>query len=62
MDNIVREFLILEVPMQPLCSEDCAGIDIPAHVKAPEDFGAVDPRLAPLMKLKGALPEGTPRS
>ena len=58
LDDIVREQLILEVPMQPLCAEDCPGIEIPAHVKGPDDFGGpagVDPRLAPLMQLKGAI-------
>lgn len=54
LDSIIREYLILEMPMQPLCSESCQGIPIPAHVKPPADFGkeAVDPRLAALKNVK----------
>ena len=53
LDNFVREQLLLEVPMQPLCREDCPGIPIPEHIKPPADFGRdeVDPRLRPLMNL-----------
>lgn len=57
LDEVVRDFLILALPMQPLCRPDCPGIEIPEHVRPPADFGApeagVDPRLAPLLKLKG---------
>jgi uncharacterized protein len=56
LDPLIRELIVLEEPMQPLCSPDCAGIPIPDGVKPPADFGreegVVDPRLAPLMKLK----------
>jgi uncharacterized protein len=57
LDDIVREHLILEVPMQPLCAADCAGIPIPEHVRPPADFGqdAPDPRLEPLERLKAKL-------
>ena len=44
--------------MQPLCRPDCAGIQIPAHVRPrDEDFGGSgrDPRLAPLEQLKNKL-------
>ncbi|MFW6067577.1 MAG: YceD family protein [Myxococcota bacterium] len=52
LDSLVREHILLECPMQPLCAETCAGIDIPKHVRPPsEDEEPVDPRLAPLMKL-----------
>jgi uncharacterized protein len=57
--ELIREHLVLECPMQPLCSEGCAGIEVPPHVRPPEDFDSgpegVDPRLAPLMKIKGKL-------
>jgi len=62
LDALVREHLILEVPMQPLCRDDCGGIEIPEHVRPPADFGeeqdadGVDPRLAPLKELSGKLP------
>ena len=56
LDPIVREHLILEVPMQPLCAEDCSGIPIPDHVRPPADFGKeADPRLAPLEQLAAKL-------
>jgi uncharacterized metal-binding protein YceD (DUF177 family) len=58
LDDVVRESLILEVPMKPLCSETCTGIEIPAHVRPPADFGVTDARLEPLMKLRQALPDG----
>jgi uncharacterized protein len=58
LDELVREHLVLECPMQPLCSDECPGIQIPDHVRPPsEDFGGrgVDPRLAPLQQLRGKL-------
>ena len=58
LDTMVREHLLLEVPMKPLCSESCKGIAIPEHLRAPEDtFGpsAIDARLAPLAKLKDEI-------
>jgi len=39
LDELVREQIILEVPMQPLCKEDCPGIAVPPHVRPPADFG-----------------------
>jgi uncharacterized protein len=58
LDDIVREHLLLEVPIQPLCSEHCPGIPVPAAVAGPADLrghetDGVDPRLAPLLKLVG---------
>lgn len=38
LDGLVREVLLLEVPMQPLCKPDCAGIPVPEHLRAPADF------------------------
>jgi uncharacterized protein len=58
LDELVREHLLLECPMQPLCSPDCRGIPIPERVRPPsEDFGAsgIDPRLRPLQQLRGKL-------
>ena len=58
LDSMVRELLLLEAPMKPLCSEDCPGIPVPAHLQPPAKvFGdsASDARLAPLLKLKAAL-------
>jgi uncharacterized metal-binding protein YceD (DUF177 family) len=63
LDGLIREYLVLECPMQPLCSEDCTGIAVPKHVQPPEDvFGRdaadskVDPRLAPLLRLRDKVP------
>ena len=58
LDPMVREFLLLEAPMKPLCSEGCEGIAVPEHLRPPEEvFGeaAPDARLAPLLKLKEEL-------
>lgn len=60
LDAMVREHLLLEVPIQPLCSESCPGIPVPAAVAGPRDLRAgtegVDPRFAPLLKLVGKKP------
>ncbi len=69
LDDFVRDELLLEIPMIPLCSEDCAGIQPgpsprepdPSDERGPIEPGGgedvrgdrpVDPRLAPLLKLK----------
>jgi uncharacterized protein len=53
LDEIVRDELVLELPIVPLCSEDCAGISPPP---APEGEASgeagIDPRLLPLLRLK----------
>ena len=55
LDDLVREQLILELPMQSLCSQDCPGIAVPDQLRPPPGvFGEpdeVDPRLAPLKAL-----------
>jgi uncharacterized metal-binding protein YceD (DUF177 family) len=61
LDGLIREYLVLETPMQPLCSDACTGIAVPTHVRPPEDvFGSsdskVDPRLAPLLRLRDKVP------
>jgi uncharacterized protein len=60
LDELVREHIVLELPMQPLCGDACPGIPIPAHVRPPADVfaepGAVDPRLAPLQRLRDNVP------
>ncbi|MCA9607565.1 MAG: DUF177 domain-containing protein [Myxococcales bacterium] len=61
LDDAVRENLLLEVPIKPLCREECAGITVPAAVAGPADLhaaatiGGVDPRLAPLLSLVGKV-------
>ena len=58
LDELVREHLLLECPMQPLCSEGCQGIAIPTKVRPPAEAfgeGRIDPRLSPLQQLRGKL-------
>jgi uncharacterized protein len=59
LDELIREHLLLECPMQPLCSTQCPGIAIPERVRPrAEDFGdgtGVDPRLLPLKQLRQKL-------
>jgi uncharacterized protein len=56
MDGLVRDEMLLALPIVPLCSEACAGIRLepsaPAAVPAPSDDVEVDPRLRPLLSLK----------
>lgn len=59
LDQIVREQVVLEVPMQIHCSDDCPGLVVPEHVRGPAvlsegpvvDGKVIDPRLAPLLAL-----------
>ncbi|MFT3922734.1 MAG: DUF177 domain-containing protein [Myxococcales bacterium] len=61
IDDLVRDYLLLELPMQPKCDLgwECPNLDVPEDMRAPEGVhsskgfgeGAIDPRLAPLMKL-----------
>ncbi|MEM7136600.1 MAG: YceD family protein [Myxococcota bacterium] len=58
LDSWVREHILLEVPMKPLCSDDCVGIAVPTEVQPPDEvFGnsALDARFAPLLKFKEEL-------
>jgi uncharacterized protein len=55
LDDVVRDELVLETPMIPLCSEDCPGISPPPLGGAEattSDDKPLDPRLAPLLRLK----------
>ncbi|MGE0785309.1 MAG: DUF177 domain-containing protein [Sandaracinaceae bacterium] len=38
LDASVREQLLLEVPMQVLCTDECAGIAVPAATRGPADL------------------------
>jgi uncharacterized protein len=51
LDDLVRDELLLGIPMIPLCSEACPGI----RPETPPESGAVpgvDPRLRPLLRIK----------
>ncbi|MEO7113579.1 MAG: YceD family protein [Polyangiaceae bacterium] len=58
LDDIVKDEILLEIPMIPLCSEDCPGISPPAAeadvsaAKAESEADHIDPRLLPLLELK----------
>ena len=52
LDDLLRDDLLLEIPMIPLCSETCPGIASAEQAKASEP--PVDPRLAPLLAIKKA--------
>ena len=56
LDPWVREHIVVECPMRPLCGDDCNALEVPAHIRPPDDFGGesegVDPRLRPLLELK----------
>jgi uncharacterized protein len=53
LDDLVRDELLLGVPMIPLCSEGCPGIRRPGSQEATEARSpAVDPRFQPLLRLK----------
>jgi uncharacterized protein len=61
LDGLVRDELVLGIPMIPLCSEDCPGIH-PGPVQQTQDPSSAssgeprtDPRFAPLLALKGRL-------
>lgn len=58
MDDLVRDELILEVPMIPLCSEACPGIS-PAPVPVSGEK-PLDPRLAPLLEFSARKPKQEP--
>ncbi len=56
LDDLVRESILLEIPIFPLCSEDCAGIR-PASSDTIDEAvePRIDPRLAPLGALRAVL-------
>jgi uncharacterized protein len=55
LDDFVRDELVLETPMIPLCREDCPGIR--AVPQPSESGGSIDPRLLPLMRFKSSTKE-----
>ena len=67
IDDLVRDYLLLELPMQPRCELgwSCPNLDVPEHMRSQEGvqsakgFGEdhVDPRLMPLKKLVKGEPE-----
>jgi DUF177 domain-containing protein len=54
LDGLVRDELLLSIPMIPLCSENCPGIS-PETPSEPAASSGIDPRLRPLLRLKKNL-------
>jgi uncharacterized protein len=50
LDSLVRDELLLGIPMIPLCSETCTGIRAQASEEGAE--ASIDPRFRPLLRLK----------
>jgi len=70
IDDLVRDYLMLEVPMQPRCDLgwDCPKLDVPEHMRSSSGISSgasgtkfgedtIDPRLVPLMKLAKGEPD-----
>ncbi len=53
IDGLVRDEMLLALPIVPLCSEACAGIRLePSAPDEPPEASSVDPRLRPLLSFK----------
>lgn len=54
LDPFVREWILLETPIFPLCSEECPGIrpDPAAQLAPVESDPVLDPRLRPLLEIQ----------
>lgn len=53
LDDLVRDELLLEIPMIPLCSEDCPGMSPSPEADDKSAAGKVtDPRLLPLLQFR----------
>jgi uncharacterized protein len=55
LDELVRDELLLGIPMIPLCSEACPGIRPELAQEKPEPGPRIDPRLRPLLRLKKSI-------
>jgi uncharacterized protein len=51
LDRFVREAILLESPIFPLCSEACEGIRPASETASSSQGAATDPRLLPLLEL-----------
>ncbi len=56
LDELILDSLLLDIPMIPLCSEDCPGMTPLPDTQGTEKPAqpAIDPRLLPLMRFKGS--------
>jgi uncharacterized protein len=58
LEPVIRDALVLELPFQPLCSDDCPGLcpECGASLKEDPDHhhdASIDPRWAGLASLQG---------
>lgn len=63
IEGLIKEHIILSVPMKPLCKSDCRGLCLKCGENLNEiscdcSFEDVDPRLEPLKKLKKNFQRG----
>ena len=56
LDDLVRDELVLEIPMIPLCSEACPGMSPAPEVERAGEK-PIDPRLAPLLDFAARKPK-----
>ncbi|APS00265.1 YceD family protein [Pajaroellobacter abortibovis] len=63
LNQLIRDELILSLPMIPLCSEACPGIISTDFINesVQEYLDPVDPRLLPLLKLKEIISHNPPK-
>lgn len=57
LDELILDSLLLDIPMIPLCSEECPGMStLPVDTQGTDtpDEPAIDPRLLPLLRFKGS--------
>lgn len=59
LDDLVREAILLELPISALCSEDCAGMASDPAVAERLEKARIDPRLQKLAALRDKLPPGS---
>ena len=52
LDDLVRDELVLGIPMIPLCSDACPGIRPEPQKEPAAEESTLDPRLRPLLSLK----------
>lgn len=52
LDDLVRDEILLEIPMIPLCSEACPGMGTPPGSEEGTGDKGIDPRLAPLLAFR----------
>jgi uncharacterized protein len=62
LEDIIRDAVVLELPFQPVCKEDCYGLDPATGEKRTEPPGEnvadeIDPRWQELSKLLESDPE-----